>query len=763
MGLPTNIKNILNPNIVEHTRIEFKESWNPESIIHTICAFANDIDNFSGGYIIIGVKEDNGKPIYPISGVNEDKIDKIEQEIVEYCNKCIEPRYLPVIEVMDYEGVKIIVLWVPAGSSRPYKSKVNIYLKNDNSKAYYIRKGSVTIKANNTDEQELFLLGGLQPFDDRPNYHANISDLDINLIRNYLKEVNSNLYKELDNMSIKEIAESMKICDGPAENLKPKNVGLLFFTYNPEKYFPYSYVELTHIPDPTGEGMIEKRFIGPLHIQYKDIMQYFKNNIIKEKVFKKPNQMEAERVYNYRYEVIDEIIGNAILHKSYQVYEPISIRINPDSIEIMSFPGIDTSISKEDIENLKLKSRKYRNKRISDFLKELHIVEAKNTGYPTILRYVKINNSPLPIIETDDKRSFVNVIIPIHKSFLTEEKVKIEDNKKIKEKVLDILEIKPMRLTEISKTLGYEKIPGSLKRILATLEEEGIIFKNYKKYTKATAIFENNEIKYKTKNNGDHVSYEAKKISIEKIKNLLKHNVSIEYYETIDSTNLYLKSIANDVDKDMVVIANHQTGGKGRLGRTFVSNNDSGIYMSILFKKQYQKNIVSKMTCIACVATALAIEKVAGVNTQIKWVNDIYLNNKKVCGILTESKINKEKFEYIIVGIGINAYKQDFGIDVNNIATTIEDETNVTISRNDLIVEIINNLLNLLDNANNEYIYNEYKSRLFVIGKTAEFQIGDSLIEGVIVDLNKDYNLIVDFNGVRKEVFSGEITRMRLS
>lgn len=477
MALPTNIQNILNPMVVESSRLEFKENWNPESIIHTICAFANDIDNVSGGYIIIGIKEKNGKPVFPISGLSINEIDYIQKEIIEYCNKSIEPRYIPNIEVVELDGKKIIVLWVPSGSERPYKCKVNTYVKGDNAKAYYIRKGSTTIKANPNDEKELFLLSGLQPFDDRPNYKANLEDLNITLIRSYLKEINSDLYEISNSRNLDQLAQDMNISEGPIENRKPKNVGLMFFTYNPEKFFPYAYIELTNMPDPTGEGMEEIYFKGPLNIQYKDCMTYIKNNVIKEKVFKIPGEMEARRVFNYRYEVLDEIIGNAILHKNYQIHEPISIKIKKESIEITSIPSIDSSIPIVDIKQLKLRSTKYRNRRIAEFLKELHIVEAKNTGYPTIIKYSKLNNSSLPIIKTDDERSYVTVIIPINKEF-TIQKRKI----KTEEKINNALKENNMKLSELSKVLGYKSIPGSLKRTLEKMLSEGTIELIDKKY-----------------------------------------------------------------------------------------------------------------------------------------------------------------------------------------------------------------------------------------------------------------------------------------
>ncbi len=479
MALPTNIKSILNKKIVEQARIEFKSGWDPEPIIHTICAFANDIDNFSGGYIFIGVEEENGKPKYPIKGLEDGTIDKIQKELIEYCNKCIEPRYIPVIDVENIDGNNFIVLWVPAGADRPYKSRVDVYGKKNNY-AYYIRKGSTTIRAKNNDEKELFELGSLQPYDDRPNYKATINDLNLNLIKSFLKEINSNLLDNFDNKSIESISEDMKICEGPQENIKPKNVGLLFFTYEPEKYIPYSYIDLVNIPDPTGEGMSEQTFRGPLHIQYKDVMQYFKNNIIKEKVYKIPGQMEAKRYYNYSYQVIDEVIGNALLHKNYQIYEPISIRINKNSIEVTSFPGLDRSISNDNIEKLQIKSKKYRNRRIGEFLKELHIVEAKNTGFPTIIKYTNLNESNMPVVETDDVRTYVTINIPINPVFASN--VKKPHKNKLDDRILVLLENSSLTLSELSVLLGYKTIPGSLKKALTRLIDNNKIQMEGKKY-----------------------------------------------------------------------------------------------------------------------------------------------------------------------------------------------------------------------------------------------------------------------------------------
>ena len=167
MALPINIADLINRRVVENARVEYKKSWNPEPITHSICAFANDIDNWGGGYIIIGVEEENGMPKIPIEGINPESIDRISKELLQKCN-LIEPRYVPVVEHAIYDGKHILVLWIPGGEARPYKCPVSILPDKPakSEKAYYIRKLSNTIRANALEEKELFMLANNVPFDD---------------------------------------------------------------------------------------------------------------------------------------------------------------------------------------------------------------------------------------------------------------------------------------------------------------------------------------------------------------------------------------------------------------------------------------------------------------------------------------------------------------------------------------------------------------------------------------------------------------------
>lgn len=473
MAIPVSVEKLLNENIVEWARIEFKEGWNPDSTLKTISAFANDIDNWGGGYIIIGVKEENGKIIKPITGLNEESVDHIQKEILKYC-KYLKPNYVPQSEPVYYEGKMVLLIWCPGGYERPYQCPKRPTSKSS-EKAYYIRKLSSTIEATDLDVKELIALTHNIPFDDRVNIKSELTDLKYPIIRNYLETVNSNLLNTLEHKKLEDLAKDLRIADGPKEYFKPLNVGLLFFNDNPETFFPYSRIELVNIPDPTGQGMEERIFTGPIDQQLRDVLSYLKNNVIAEKIFKLHGQAEAIRVKNYSYEALEEFVSNAIYHKSYQIYEPITIRIEKEQIEITSIPGPDRSISDQDILNYNMRTRRYRNRRIGDFLKELHLVEGRNTGIPTAIKGIKDNGSPMPTLLTDKERTFFSVIMPIHESFKQSGNINIQEKKvrrtknEIKVLILEALEEKDLSATSIYRKLGYS---GNLSKTFRKCIEE---------------------------------------------------------------------------------------------------------------------------------------------------------------------------------------------------------------------------------------------------------------------------------------------------
>ena len=481
MAIPISIEKLLEENIVEWARIEFKEGWNPDTTLKTISAFANDIDNWGGGYIVIGIQEEDGHIKEPIQGLKIDEIDDIQKDLLKYC-KYIKPSYIPITQPVKYKEANLLLIWCPGGYERPYQCPKVPSSKNK-EKAYYIRKLSSTIEASDYDVKELISLTHNIPFDDRMNMKAEISDLKHPLIRNYLHEVGSSLYENALSKSIEELATNMRIIDGPREYQKPLNVGLMFFTDDVEKFFPYSRIELVNIPDPTGQGMEEKVFTGPIDQQLRNALSYIKNNVITEKVFKISGQAKAVRIKNYSYDAIEEFLCNAIYHRSYQSYEPITVRVEDKLIEITSTPGPDRSISDEDIKKLTMRTRRYRNRRIGDFLKELHLIEGRNTGIPTALKAIKENGSPLPKFITDENRTFFSVIIPIHEAFLNKsvdsKKTKRRSKAEIIELIVDKLSKEELSKNELYLSLGYSGNPSkSFNSIIKELIDDQIIEDN---------------------------------------------------------------------------------------------------------------------------------------------------------------------------------------------------------------------------------------------------------------------------------------------
>ena len=242
----------------------------------------------------------------------------------------------------------------------------------------------------------------------------------------------------------------------------------MFFNDDPEEYFEYSRIEVVDKPDPTGMGMTEKIFRGPLDKQLRDALSYIQNYILKEYVTKVPDRAEAIRVFNWPYQAIEEALTNAVYHKSYQIHEPITVTVTPEKLTILSLPGPDWSISDEDLERRVLISKRYRNRRIGDFLKELHLVEGRNTGIPTAIKAIRENGSPLPLLLTDEDRSFFSVIIPIHEAFIHGKNINyISDTSvdktvpkrrtkgQIKKLILDVLSEESVSTNELYKRLGY--------------------------------------------------------------------------------------------------------------------------------------------------------------------------------------------------------------------------------------------------------------------------------------------------------------------
>jgi BirA family biotin operon repressor/biotin-[acetyl-CoA-carboxylase] ligase len=224
--------------------------------------------------------------------------------------------------------------------------------------------------------------------------------------------------------------------------------------------------------------------------------------------------------------------------------------------------------------------------------------------------------------------------------------------------------------------------------------------------------------------------------------------------ENVDSTNDEVRRRAQAGASDKTVIAaERQTGGRGRRGKSFYSPRGTGLYMSVLLRPKMNLKDATLVTCRVAVAVARAIEKFTDENVQIKWVNDIHINGKKVCGILSEAASDLESgaVEFIVVGIGVNVSTRDFPEELKDIATCVPGGVN----RNELLAEI----LNRLDETLAGDIMDEYKKRSCVVGRMIEIIHTDGRETAAAVDIDGEGRLVVrDAQGKLKKLHSGEIS-----
>ena len=239
----------------------------------------------------------------------------------------------------------------------------------------------------------------------------------------------------------------------------------------------------------------------------------------------------------------------------------------------------------------------------------------------------------------------------------------------------------------------------------------------------------------------------------------------IHWYESLDSTNALTKKMAADgAPHGTVVIADHQTAGRGRLGRSFDSPKSSGIYMSVLLRPARRPDKLMHLTCAAAVAICDAVECASGFRPGIKWINDLVAGNKKLAGILTELGFDSQTgmADYAIIGIGINCTQStaDFPPELREIACSLQSATGVPVDRAKLAAAMIRELEKMsreLDEK--EAILDRYRGDCVTLGKKVKVLRGEICREGTAIDMDADGGLIVRFDdGAEEAVNSGEVS-----
>lgn len=313
------------------------------------------------------------------------------------------------------------------------------------------------------------------PFDDEVNLNANFEDMRLSLIKEYLFDTGNELYEEISKLSKEELLRKLDMID---DELRPKNIGLLMFSDSPEKFIPGCQLELVHFLGTTCDDFIEKTFNGPIHEQIRAVLRYIENTLIKSK------NIDGEIFFNYPLKAIKEAIINAFYHRNYAQNTPIEVRIDKEKIVVVSYPGPDKFIAKEEIDKGEVTARIYRNRRIGEYLESLGLVNGNAVGLARMIKAMKDNNSPEPILETDDSRAYFTVKLYENTCYFDDEYQDLYVDKKqqkdvfisaIEDQILELLADGPLSKKEISEYLGYENVPGNIKRSLCKLLEKKLI------------------------------------------------------------------------------------------------------------------------------------------------------------------------------------------------------------------------------------------------------------------------------------------------
>lgn len=268
-------------------------------------------------------------------------------------------------------------------------------------------------------------------------------------------------------------------------------------------------------------------------------------------------------------------------------------------------------------------------------------------------------------------------------------------------------------------------------------------------------------------NRGYSIAADADILSAAGIEALLTQpeRIKIDLRREVTSTNTVLKELAAaGAGECTVLIARRQSAGRGRVGRSFFAPEGTGLYMSILLRPNFGLETSPMLMTVAAAATALAIERVSGKSPDIKWVNDVWLNGKKLCGILTEASVSVENgsLEYAVVGIGINVFtpKGGFPDGLGEVATAVfsEGERRAN-ARNELAAELLNTFFDFYDNMAYGTYFDEYKKRSFLIGREINVIRPDSVIPAIALDIDRECRLLVRYEDGREEYLnSGEVS-----
>eukprot|EP00118_Oscarella_pearsei_P008047 m.40553 g.40553 ORF g.40553 m.40553 type:complete len:1174 (+) comp32982_c0_seq3:133-3654(+) len=425
--LPISISDLLHLQGIEESSLQCYPIWSSGSdsstvikVVQTICAFANDISDDSSGYVVIGVDHTppscrGGHCHVKIHGVQA--VGSIEKGIVDLCHY-LKPKYIPIFSVEEIEKKQVLAIHVSAGEGRPYvapRRLPGIDFKSEHDSSLFIRQGTHTVVPSHEEQQELYVRCSRVSFDQQKAtvHGVSVDDIDIDCVCRHLEISNPNIVIEEARKSPLTVYQQLDIVAKTNGDYVPRNVGLLVFSRNPEKYVKGATMRI--VTYDVNNTLIKEQFIsGPVREQIRECLDR-----LVHRTAARPTRSclpeAAEDFVSYPYPALKETIVNAVYHRGYgeNYPTPTHVLLYSDRLEIISCPGPSPKFKIQDFQSgAPLRRYPRRNPKLGSFLRDMKMAEEASTGIPMVFASMKKNESPKPKYEFDEQ--VFRVVLPAH-------------------------------------------------------------------------------------------------------------------------------------------------------------------------------------------------------------------------------------------------------------------------------------------------------------------------------------------------------------
>lgn len=425
----------------------FMDKMDPEKLLHTICAFANDIENKNGGWILVQTEKEEAEKT---------------KELIEKICRQIQPEYHPYLYTMNHDGKYAVCILASAGFDRPYR-------ESGFQKAEWIRLPSETLRADKRQWENLNYICSSIPFDERTCFPADILDLSRPLNLDFLEKTESPLLSAAGNLSLNDLAETLGLFTEDPQRKHPSNGAILLFSEYPQKYFPGIAISVSFRKHPYESWTEQKRFEGPLVRMLENALGYIRKMYVKEKTDYWTAGGKNKIVENFPYEAIKDILVRAVCCWDFGEGRPINIEITPESLKISCTVRYYKCLM--DKQGDWIVESKYRNRAIFQVFRCTGLIHEEREVFSRAKAALESNGSQPLNIQADTLKGLVEITIPVQPAFRPEP----DKSYLYQKEILKHLEDRPASLTELAALMGYQGITARLRKNVRCLQRQKII------------------------------------------------------------------------------------------------------------------------------------------------------------------------------------------------------------------------------------------------------------------------------------------------